>query len=480
MSTTSCVICGKENASLKCEGCSKRFCSNHIMDHRQELTKQFECIEFNRNIFQEKFSQNNLSFEEIDEWEKNSIELIQNIANEKREEMRKYYFEQRNQIEIQLKQLTEQFKENREKNDFIEIDLNHWNQQLIQLEDQLINSSNMSIEKQSTTLIQNISLKVFGKNLSNRIGNELILFVSVLVRQIYYPSNINLNTRWKTNGMVIAEENQSNHLYYPQGIYINDDQSIFIADYGNHRIVQWQSNHHLISYGYGRGNQINQLNYPTNIFVDKNDHSILICDYGNRRVLRWSCTNDRISQIIISNIHCFDLTIDNHGDLYVSDTNKHEIRQWRKGDREGTIVAGGNGRGDHLNQLNSPSYIFIDKDDSLYISDWNNHRVMKWVKNTKEGIVVAGGHGRGDSLKQLSHPGGVIVDQLGRIYVADCNNNRVMRWCKDATEGSIIIGENQQTNQFNFLRDLSFDHQGNLYVVDYLNNRIQKFQIDSN
>ncbi len=91
-----------------------------------------------------------------------------------------------------------------------------------------------------------------------------------------------------------------------------------------------------------------------------------------------------------------------------------------------TIVAGGNGKGDHLNQLNCPACFFIDKDHSVYVSDRDNHRAMKWMKGAKEGIVVAGGHGQGNSLRQLSHLQGVIVNDLGDVYVADSDNNRIM------------------------------------------------------
>ena len=68
------------------------------------------------------------------------------------------------------------------------------------------------------------------------------------------------------------------------------------------------------------------------------------------------------------------------------------------------VVAGGNGQGNQLNQLNGPTYIFVDDDLSLYVSDCGNHRVMKWVKDAKEGVVVAGGNGQGNSLTQLSLP----------------------------------------------------------------------------
>ncbi|CAF4625739.1 unnamed protein product, partial [Rotaria socialis] len=97
------------------------------------------------------------------------------------------------------------------------------------------------------------------------------------------------------------------------------------------------------------------------------------------------------------------------------------------GEKNGTLVAGGNGEGDGLNQLNFPTYLFVDRDHSVYVSDNENHRVMKWNKGAKEGIVVAGGQGKGTALTRLYSPNGIFVDTLGTLYVADTNNHRVMR-----------------------------------------------------
>ena len=47
------------------------------------------------------------------------------------------------------------------------------------------------------------------------------------------------------------------------------------------------------------------------------------------------------------------------------------------GETNGTIIAGRNGEGDHLNQLNGPTSIFVDEDHLVYVSYHNNHRVMK-------------------------------------------------------------------------------------------------------
>ncbi|CAF3852100.1 unnamed protein product [Adineta steineri] len=273
-----------------------------------------------------------------------------------------------------------------------------------------------------------------------------------------------------------------NQLSNPFGIFVDNDKSVYIADFSNHRIVKWKSNSNtgqIIAGGNGKGNQNNQLTYPTDIVFDKNNNSFIISDIGNRRVIRYFDQNQTNQQVIISNIDCSRLTIDKNGFIYVSDLKKHEVRRWKQGDKQGELVAGGNGQGNHLNQLNVPTYMFIDDDYSLYISDRDNHRVMKWKKDAKEGIIVAGGNGEGNSLKQLHYPQGVVVDHLGQIYVADSLNHRVMRWCEGDTEGEIVAvgnGQGDQSNQLTLPSDLSFDNEENLYVVDYGNHRIQKYE----
>ncbi|CAF4034019.1 unnamed protein product, partial [Adineta steineri] len=273
-----------------------------------------------------------------------------------------------------------------------------------------------------------------------------------------------------------------NQLAIPCGIFIDNDKSIYIADHSNDRIVKWKLNSNtgqIIVDGDGSGNINNQLRCPSDIIFDKNNNSFIIFDAWNNRVIRYFDKNQTNQQILISNIDRCGLTIDKNGIIYVSDSCKNEVRRWKQGDKNGELVAGGNGKGDHLNQLNEPTFIFIDEEYSLYISDRDNHRVMKWKKDAKEGIIVAGGNGEGNSLKQLSYPEGVIVDHLGQIYVADCRNHRVMRWCEGDAEGEVVVGGNGQGNQSNQLygpMGLSFDNEENLYVVDCHNHRIQKYE----
>ncbi|CAF1612187.1 unnamed protein product [Didymodactylos carnosus] len=57
----------------------------------------------------------------------------------------------------------------------------------------------------------------------------------------------------------------------------------------------------------------------------------------------------------------------------------------------GTTVAGLNGSGSNLNQLNFPNGIYVDVNYNVFVTDFYNNRVMKWVAGATEGVVVAGG-----------------------------------------------------------------------------------------
>ena len=250
--------------------------------------------------------------------------------------------------------------------------------------------------------------------------------------------------------------------------------------------MEWKSgatSGQVVAGGNEEGSGDHQLSYPQDVTVDKERDSLIICDCSNRRVVRWPRRNGTSGETIISNISCRGLTMDENGSLYVTDGGKDEVRRYRRGESQGTVVAGGNGSGNRLDQLSSPTCVFVDRDHSVYVSEYGNTRVMKWVEGAKQGIIVAGGQGEGNGLIQLCNPWGVVVDQLGTVYVADCGNDRIMRWVKGATQGSVIVGGNGkggQSNQLNGPFGLSFDRHGNLYVVDSGNHRVQKFNIDSN
>ena len=303
---------------------------------------------------------------------------------------------------------------------------------------------------------------------------------------------VKTNLKWTQNGETIVGGNEGdklNELNYPYGIYVDyEEKCIYIADKFNHRIVKWKldggSDHgQIVAGGNDEGNRIDQLSYPRDVILDENNKSLIISDQGNSRVVRWSLENPNgDKEILIENIECWGLMMNENGDLFVSDVDNHAVKRWRKGEigGKGTIVAGGNGKGNKLNQLNNPTHFFIDREETLYVSDYYNHRVMKWLKGASEGIVVAGGQGHGNNLNQLNYPNGLLVNEVGDIYVADSANNRIMCWSAGSKEGRVIVGGNgygKGSNQLNYPVGLSFDVENNLYVADCNNHRIQRFRV---
>ncbi len=280
-----------------------------------------------------------------------------------------------------------------------------------------------------------------------------------------------------------GQGNGSDQLSHPFGLYVDDDRTVYVADQSNDRIVEWKSgatSGEVVAGGNKEGSGAHQLSNPTDVIVDQERDSLIICDNGNQRVVRWPRRNRTSGETIISNIYCRGLTMDESGALYVTDDRKHEVIRYRRGESQGTVVAGGNGNGSRVDQVSEPHYVFVDRNHSVYVSDWRNHRVMKWVKDAKQGIAVAGSQRQGNGIAQLSNPNGVVVDQLGTVYVAEQGNHRIMRWVKGATQGSVIVGGNGrggQSNQLNEPIGLSFDRHGNLYVADRENARVQKFNM---
>ena len=75
--------------------------------------------------------------------------------------------------------------------------------------------------------------------------------------------------------------------------------------------------------------------------IDRYDNSFIIADNEKRCVVRFSPQYNQRGKIIISNIECYGLTMHGDGSLYVPDLYKNEGRIWKRGKKQGILVAGG-------------------------------------------------------------------------------------------------------------------------------------------
>lgn len=93
-SKTPCSTCGSKGIGIfKCEGCAQTFCRKHVIEHRDVLNQQLDEIVFEYDHLQQTIGESNDKanqhplIEQIDKWEKESIEKIRQAARQARSEL---------------------------------------------------------------------------------------------------------------------------------------------------------------------------------------------------------------------------------------------------------------------------------------------------------------------------------------------------------------------------------------------------------
>ncbi|CAF4050946.1 unnamed protein product [Adineta steineri] len=315
-----------------------------------------------------------------------------------------------------------------------------------------------------------------------------------------FPSVCSLSSQssWSQNATTIfgsqagASGSNLSLLSQPIGMYYDGSNNmLFVADNGNHRILQFSINNPpsiatVIAGGNGGGCNMNQLNLPNGIDFDSSGR-LYVADFGCSQVVTFpSNSNSATSGTLLGSVAQAVLISINQltNDTYVASTYDNAVYKFVGGSGSPVVAAGGNGAGSGLNQLSGPTGVCYDYlyTNSLYISDNGNYRVMKYPSgstNTTYGTVIAGGNGAGSGANQLNNPRNIVVDSSGTLYIGDAGNNRIQRWLQNATSGTTIVGGTlgAAPNQLSFPDTAIFDKYNNLLVSDRNNNRIQMFNL---
>ena len=147
-------------------------------------------------------------------------------------------------------------------------------------------------------------IQIQRQNNSLKSACENILFSR---REKFLPRK--LFPKWNQSAVTVAGGNgrggHLNQLNWPHGIDIDDDEAIVIAELHSHRIVEKRKD----------------------VIIDHHhNNELIIAEWGNQRIARWPRRNGQTGQVIISNVRCVGLAMNNNGDIYVAVEDKHEVR----------------------------------------------------------------------------------------------------------------------------------------------------------
>ncbi|CAF4123497.1 unnamed protein product, partial [Adineta steineri] len=276
---------------------------------------------------------------------------------------------------------------------------------------------------------------------------------------------------WNSNGITSAYQSIVGE--YPTGIFMNTNNTIYIANKEENTIIMWQEES-------VNATQITSGNFtqPSSLFVTSNGDIYIDDAVKNGRVQKWITETNIFVTVMNVNSSCYGLFVDINNTLYCSMSKYHQVvkRSLSNSTMNTNCVAAGTGSlGSDSNQLNGPLGIFIDVNLDLYVADCDNDRVQLFQSGESNGITVAGYTLQNPTIT-LDCPSGIILDAEKYLFIVDQNNHRIVVSSMNGFRCLVgCYGQGSQSNQLNNPFSLSFDRSGNMFVSDQSNHRIQKF-----
>ena len=223
---------------------------------------------------------------------------------------------------------------------------------------------------------------------TNLSSNSWSIFVTIN-GEIYVADNSSIKQIIKPNQTITI----ANVSVTSWGIFVDINNTLYCSIYGQHKVVKKSLNDSsstmtTVAGNGSQGSASNMLHNPNGIFVDTN-FDLYVADCWNHRIQLFhlgqtngiTVAGNTSANLTISLYYPTDVILDGNRYLFITDTDNHRIIG---SDENGfrCIVACSMSSGATSNQLSSPRSIAFDSFGNLFVVDQNNHRIQKFRLST--------------------------------------------------------------------------------------------------
>lgn len=328
-------------------------------------------------------------------------------------------------------------------------------------------------------------------------------------------------------------------LYFPSYMVLDSGGRLYVADWYNNRVLEYDSpltsqsaTHVFGQAGNFATNACNSVSptslcAPTGVALDASGR-LYVADSGNNRVVVYDSplTSQSAARVfgqpnLTSNgansggvsasslSQPYGVALDGAGRLYVVDTSNYRVLEFdtpltataanRVFGQAGSFATNdANHGGVSANSFDSPTGIAVDAADRLYVADEFNNRVLAYdnplVSQTATRVFGQSGSFTSVSCAAVSAaslclPTEIELDAAGRLYISDWGNSRVLGYNHPVTSqvatqvlgqaGSFSTGTSNNggvsASSLNNPCCVARGPAGSLYVADWANHRVLEF-----
>jgi streptogramin lyase len=240
----------------------------------------------------------------------------------------------------------------------------------------------------------------------------------------------------------------SSGLKNPQGIALDAQGNVYIADTSDNAIKKWTASSKVVGTLVSTG-----LNAPAGVAVDAQGN-LYIADSKNNAIKMWNASSNVVTTLVSTGLSLpIGMAVDNQGNVYFSDAGHNSIKEWLAATKAViTLVTG----------LNGPRGVAVDPQGNVYFADMNNNAIKEWIAVTKAVVTLVS--------SGLNLPRGVALDAQNNVYIADTNNNAIKEWSPVSLQVATL-----PISGLKAPAGVAVDNTANVYIGDVNDSLIKEF-----